>query len=70
MAKVFFKKPPVRLELVEYRLIEQIINEIPEMELTEDERQLREKVRRICTNIEKAIAYKAKMENQHAGSQD
>lgn len=64
MAKVFIKKKPLLLKLEDYRLIEKIINEIDEPELTPEEIELRKKVRLIQSNIEKAIKY-SKEHNQN-----
>ena len=54
----FTRRPPLRLNLDEYRLVERLINDVPELELTEEEVNLRRKVRAICRNIERAIEFK------------
>jgi len=62
--------PPLKLRLEDYRLIERMINEIPENELTDEETHLRWKVRKIASNIERAIKRdKSNEQNRNNNSQ-
>lgn len=56
----FQKKKPIHLSLAEYRIVEKLINEYEEEDITPEERRLRTKVRRIIWCIERAREYKAK----------